>query len=75
MGGHGYSYYSGIPPLITEMSPCVAAEGDNTVLSLASAKVIMLYLNKAMKSGKAPNESVDYLEDIFSYLGEVKQPL
>lgn len=45
-GGHGFSYYSGIPPLITEMSPCVAAEGDNTVLSLASAKAILFLMNK-----------------------------
>lgn len=74
-GGHGFSYYSGIPPLITEMSPCVAAEGDNTVLSLASAKAILFLMNKAMKTGKAPNTSVDYMEDMFTYLSEVKQPI
>lgn len=28
-----------------------------------------------MASGKAPNQSVDYMEDIFSYLSDVKQPL
>ncbi|CAD8156667.1 unnamed protein product [Paramecium octaurelia] len=74
-GGHGYSYYSGIPPLITEMSPCVVAEGDNTVLSLSVGKVLLMYLNKAMQSGKAPNTTCDYLEDIFNYLTELKQPL
>ena len=47
-GGHGYSYYSGLPELITEMSPCVTAEGDNTVLSLSVGKLMLMYLNKSM---------------------------
>lgn len=28
------------------MSPCVVAEGDNTVLSLSVGKVLLMYLNK-----------------------------
>lgn len=80
-GGHGYSLYSGLPILITEFAGCVAAEGDNTVLSISAAKGLLSYLNKclsqsyitAMKSGKAPNQSVDYLENVFEYLSSVKK--
>lgn len=28
-----------------------------------------------MQSGKAPNSTCDYLEDIFNYLTELKQPV
>ena len=69
--------------MITEFAGCVAAEGDNTVLSLSAGKGLMSYLNKcisytkiywsAFKTGKAPNQSVDYLEGIFDYLAEVKK--
>jgi acyl-CoA oxidase len=30
------------------MSPCVVAEGDNTVLSLSVGKVLLMYLNKGI---------------------------
>ena len=68
MGGHGFSQFSGLPMLITEFMPCCHAEGDNTVLALSVGKVILSYLNKSIQTGKAPNESCDYLEDIFNYL-------
>jgi acyl-CoA oxidase len=45
------------------------------VLSLSVGKVLLSYLNKCMQSGKAPNETCDYLENIFDYLSEVKQPI
>ena len=32
IGGAGYSAWSGIPHLISEFSPCVTVEGDNTVM-------------------------------------------
>jgi len=33
-GGHGYSYYSGIPGIIDEFKPMVTLEGENTVMYL-----------------------------------------
>ena len=44
-GGHGYSIYSGLPQILTEFASCVAAEGDNTVLSLSSAKAVLSFLS------------------------------
>lgn len=48
----------------------MAAEGDNTVLSLSVGKICLAYLQKAMGTGKAPNATCDYLEDIMTYLTE-----
>lgn len=33
-GGHGFSYYSGLPSLVEEYKPLVTLEGDNTILLL-----------------------------------------
>lgn len=74
-GGHGYSLYSGLPQILTGFAACVTAEGDNTVLSLSAAKGIIGYLTKSLKSGKAPNSSVDYLQDVIGYVSDVKQTI
>lgn len=38
-----------MPTLLNEFATCVAAEGDNTVLSLSVGKAIMALLNKCKK--------------------------
>lgn len=57
------------------MSPSVTAEGENTVLSLSAAKGILMLLEKAIKTGKAPNSTLDYLENILEFTSSIKQPI
>lgn len=60
-GGHGFSSYSGLPLIQTEVAPTATYEGENTVLLLQTAR----YLNKqlaAIKKGKSLPETVSFLE-------------
>jgi len=54
------------------MSPSVTAEGENTVLSLSAAKGILMFLEKAIKTGLAPNPTLDYLEKILEFTSSMK---
>jgi acyl-CoA oxidase len=40
-GGHGYSHYSGIPNIYLELLPNVTFEGENTILLLQIAKILL----------------------------------
>ena len=39
-GGHGFSSYSGIPLIHSELAPTVTYEGENTILHLQTARFI-----------------------------------
>ena len=61
-GGHGFSKFSGIITPLLEVAPNVTLEGDNTVMSLQTARYLVKSVNKAMKGGKLM-ESVEYLKN------------
>ena len=48
-GGHGFSSYSGIPLIHTEMAPTVTYEGENTILHLQVARFILKSLDSITK--------------------------
>lgn len=58
IGGAGFSAWSGLPRLITEYSPNVTFEGDNTVMAQQSCN----YLFKLTKPGSSsPGPVFDYI--------------
>lgn len=61
MGGHGTSYYSGIPQLLTEGLANIPAEGENTVMYLQTARYVMKSYMDLLK-GKQLMDSVKYLK-------------
>jgi len=61
MGGHGTSYYSGMPQLLNEYIANNTHEGENTVMYLQSARyVLKSYLGHVTK-GKPLSDSVSYI--------------
>ncbi len=40
-GGHGYSHYSGIPNIYLELLANVTHEGENTILLLQVARILL----------------------------------
>ncbi|KAF9336377.1 Peroxisomal acyl-coenzyme A oxidase 1 [Podila minutissima] len=54
MGGHGFSYFTGITHLFTSIVPSNTYEGDNYVLTQQMAR----YLLKEVKTAKATSEKV-----------------
>ena len=64
MGGAGYSAWSGIPYLISDYSPEVTYEGDNTVMAQQSAN----FLFKLMKQAKTGRVEI---QGYFNYLNEI----
>lgn len=62
LGGHGFSQFSGLPNLLTEVIPNATLEGDNTVMLLQTARSLVGDLRHIM-SGKEVPESSQYLQD------------
>lgn len=60
LGGHGTSYYSGIPQLLNENLPNNTHEGENTVMYLQTARYIIKSFLGHLK-GKPLTSSVKYL--------------
>lgn len=61
MGGHGTSYFSGVPQLMNEYAANNTHEGQNTVMYLQTALyVLKSYLNNLTK-GKKLSDSVKYI--------------
>lgn len=59
-GGHGYSQYSGIPGMISEFTPNVTYEGENTVMILQTARYLIKNLKK-LDEGKKITPFLTYL--------------
>ena len=59
-GGHGYSQASGLPHLYVNYVPANTYEGENTVLFLQTARLILCYI-----------ESVAQLLSCYSYTASV----
>ena len=60
-GGHGFSYYSGLPEILTELFPDTILEGENTLLCLQVAR----HLLKTMSFLEA--ESLDKIKGSTQY--------
>lgn len=56
-GGHGFHMLSGLPSLYLEYLPAITYDGDNSILTLQSAR----YYMAAMRKGKDLNENLLYL--------------
>lgn len=63
-GGHGFSYYSGLPFLFVEGWPNQIVEGENSILLLQVSRHVMKCFNLIQK-GK-----VDKVEPRFRFLGD-----
>jgi hypothetical protein len=61
MGGHGTSYYSGLPQLLNEYAPHNTHEGENTVMHLQSARYVLKSYKAHLLKGKPLSDSVQYL--------------
>ena len=59
-GGHGFSSYSGIPGIHTELSPTVTYEGENTILHLQVAR----FITKGLENINKGKPVVDILEHL-----------
>lgn len=58
IGGAGFSAWSGLPRMISEFSPVVTFEGDNTVMAQQSCN----YIFKLAKPGStSPDPILDYI--------------
>ena len=56
-GGHGFLMLSGLPSIYTDYLPTITYDGDNSILTLQSAR----YYMTAMRKGKEVHESLLYL--------------
>lgn len=61
LGGHGTSYYSGLPQLLNEYSPMNTHEGENTVMYLQAARYVLKSYGGHLLKGKPLSDSVQYL--------------
>ena len=61
MGGHGTSYYSGVPQLMNEYSANNTHEGENTVMYLQTALYVLKRYSDYFRKGKKLKESVKYI--------------
>ena len=58
-GGHGFIMSSGLPSIYLEYVPAITYDGDNSILTLQSARFYMA----AMRKGKDVHESLLYLHN------------
>jgi len=61
IGGHGTSYYSGVPQIMNEYVANNTHEGENTVMYLQTAKYILKGYVGFITKGKSLAESVNYI--------------
>lgn len=71
LGGHGTSYYSGVPQILNEHAPNNTHEGENTVMYIQTARYILKSYLGHLTKGKPLTDSVKYIEK-FPSLSEVK---
>lgn len=62
MGGHGTSYYSGVPQIMNEYAANNTHEGENTVMYLQTAMYALKSYLGYITKGKPLTESVKYME-------------
>lgn len=60
-GGHGFSSYSGLPMIQTEIAPTATYEGENSVLLLQTARFLNKELSSAKKGNKHLSEFTQFL--------------
>lgn len=63
LGGHGASYYSGIPQMLNEYAPNNTHEGENTVMYIQTARYILKSYIGHLTKNKPLTDSVKYLAD------------
>ena len=61
LGGHGTSYYSGIPQMLNEYAPNNTHEGENTVMYIQTARYILKSYLGLLTKNKPLTDSVKYL--------------
>ncbi len=61
MGGHGTSYYSGLPQILNEYSANNTLEGENTVMHLQAARYVLKNYLGYLTKGKPLTDSVKYI--------------
>lgn len=64
MGGHGTSYYSGIPQIMNEYAANNTHEGENTVMYLQSAQYVLKSYIGYLTKGTPLTDSVKFIERI-----------
>ncbi len=64
MGGHGTSYYSGVPQLMNEYIANNTHEGENTVMYLQTARYVLKNYLGFITKGKPLADSVKYIARI-----------
>ena len=64
MGGHGTSYYSGLPQILNEYSANNTLEGENTVMHLQAARYVLKNYLGYVTKGKTLTDSVRYIARI-----------
>ena len=68
-GAHGYSQYSGLPGMISEFTPNVTLEGENTVMLLQTARYLIKNLKK-LDEGKKITPFLSYLTNYQNDINE-----
>ena len=61
MGGHGTSYYSGIPQMMNEFAANNTYEGQNTVMYIQTARYVLKSYLGFITKGKTLSQSVKYI--------------
>jgi hypothetical protein len=61
LGGHGSSYYSGVPQILNEYAPNNTHEGENTVMYIQTARYILKSYIGHLTKNKPLTDSVKYL--------------
>lgn len=64
MGGHGTSYYSGVPQVMNEYIAHNTHEGENTVMYLQTAMYVLKSYIGFITKGKSLTDSVKYIARI-----------
>ncbi len=67
-GGHGFSYYSGLPNMVNEYASNLTYEGENTILYLQITRYLLKNYKYAMTKKKGVGESVSYLSQFNDFL-------
>ncbi|KAI9701798.1 MAG: hypothetical protein M1836_001142 [Candelina mexicana] len=66
-GGHGFSLLSGMPDIVTTVTPCATLEGENHVMYQQVARYLMKQAT-IVKDGRKPDTPMSYLSSGYSVL-------